>query len=62
MDMAVPSPQMAEVPGETVTLLFTDIVGSTPLLHKLGEAYRSLQNPRIAAAAQQNSDNGRCLG
>jgi hypothetical protein len=58
---AVPSRQMAELPIGTVTLLFMDIVGSTPLLHELGEAYRSLQNPRIAAAAQQSSDNSGCL-
>ena len=30
---------MAELPGGTVTLLFTDIEGSTRLLHELGERY-----------------------
>ena len=30
---------MAELPSGTVTLLFTDIEGSTQLLHALGERY-----------------------
>jgi class 3 adenylate cyclase len=30
---------MAELPSGTVTFLFTDIEGSTRLLHELGDAY-----------------------
>src|SRR3954468_22183620 len=30
---------MPELPGGTVTFLFTDIEGSTQLLHELGDAY-----------------------
>src|SRR3712207_6662142 len=30
---------MAELPGGTVTLLFTDIAGSTRLLQRLGDSY-----------------------
>src|SRR3954452_20275702 len=30
---------MPELPGGTVTFLFTDIEGSTRLLHELGDAY-----------------------
>jgi class 3 adenylate cyclase len=33
---------MPTLPEGTVTLLFTDIEGSTRLLQKLGEAYESL--------------------
>ena len=30
---------MADLPAGTVTFLFTDIEGSTRLLHELGDAY-----------------------
>ena len=33
---------MVELPGETVTLLFTDIEGSTRLVHHLGDAYEDV--------------------
>src|SRR5438093_425753 len=34
-----PRPPMRELPAGTVTFLFTDIEGSTRLLHQLGDAY-----------------------
>ncbi len=33
---------MPELPGGTVTLLFTDIEGSTQLLRRLGDAYAAV--------------------
>src|SRR5215208_6040181 len=33
---------MADLPSGTVTLLFTDIAGSTQLLHRLGDAYAGM--------------------
>src|SRR5688572_25178554 len=33
---------MPELPGGTVTLLFSDVEGSTPLLQRLGERYRAV--------------------
>ena len=30
---------MPELPSGTVTLVFTDIAGSTQLVHRLGDAY-----------------------
>ena len=35
---------MFTLPGGTVTLVFTDIEGSTRLLQELGEAYEQLLN------------------
>jgi class 3 adenylate cyclase len=35
---------VAEIPSGTVTLLFTDIEGSTQLVHQLGEGYGALLN------------------
>ena len=35
---------MAELPRGTVSLLFTDIEGSTQLQHRLGERYREVVN------------------
>jgi hypothetical protein len=38
---------MRELPSGTVTLLFTDIEGSTALLHELGDRYAGvLENHR----------------
>ena len=34
---------MPDLPTGTVTFLFTDIEGSTPLLERLGERYRDVQ-------------------
>jgi len=33
---------MSDLPSGTVTMLFTDIEGSTPLVHRLGDGYRTV--------------------
>ncbi len=44
---------MAKLPGGTVTLLFTDIEGSTDLLQRLGERYRAVLEEFLATADPQ---------
>ena len=40
---------MAEGAGDTVTLLFSDIEGSTRLLQRTGDAYAGLLSPLVCA-------------
>jgi class 3 adenylate cyclase len=50
---------MSELPTGTVTFLFTDVVGSTSLLHKLGnEAYAEAlaEHRRVIRAACTSHD------
>ena len=50
---------MASLPTGTVTLLFTDIEGSTRLLHELGDAYADLlAEHRVALRAAFERHNG----
>ena len=50
---------MASLPTGTVTLLFTDIEGSTRLLHELGDAYAEvLAEHRVVLRAAFERHNG----
>lgn len=44
---------MSRLPGGTVTLVFTDVEGSTQLLHELGEDYAAVmaEHRRLLRAA-----------
>jgi class 3 adenylate cyclase len=48
---------MAALPSGTVTLLFTDIEGSTRLVHELGEGY-----PEVHAAHRREIRRGLASG
>ena len=45
---------MPELPSGTVTFLFSDIEGSTNLLHELGDAYAG-RSPSTAASFARRS-------
>ena len=47
---------MRELPTGTVTFLFTDIEGSTQLLHTLGDRYRTLQDRHAAILREAIAD------
>ena len=54
---------MSELPSGTVTILFTDIEGSTRLLQQLGEKYAALiadHNQLLREASEPN--NGHVMG
>ena len=51
---------MPDLPTGTITFLFTDIEGSTPLLERLGERYRDVQERHNAIVrAAIGEGNGR---
>ena len=55
---------MRELPTGTVTFLFTDIEGSTRLLHKLGDAYADAlaEHRRVLREAFARHGGGRHPG
>ena len=46
---------MRELPGGTVTFLFTDIEGSTKLLHELGDEYADTLSEHPAPARARSA-------
>jgi class 3 adenylate cyclase len=49
---------MGELPTGTVTLLFTDIEGSTKLLHELGDAYAAALDGHRVILRKAFADHG----
>src|SRR5206468_3002021 len=49
---------VAELPTGTVTFLFTDVEGSTHLLHELGDAYAEVLNEHRRALREAFASHG----